>query len=503
MTEILNKWDILGSKQVNWKPHAKQEEIVSSDVRNRVVSAGRRFGKSDIGGHELLPEAFATFTQKNTLAELGKRREFWIVGPEYSDSEKEFRVIYNECRRLDMPFDRPGTYNNPETGLMHISLWGGTFQISAKSAKHPETLVGEGLNGVIMAEAAKLKERVWTKFIRPTLADYKGWALLSSTPEGKNWYYDLYQAGQDPKRTDWKSWRCPSWLNPYVYKRQTNTRHVRRLQEILGDPKRNEKYGDRTAKELIDAFSFAIDEEILSLMEDLTEEAFNQEIAALFTDFVGRVFKDFDEETHVGEFKFSRDPYWTTYGAVDYGFTNPNVWLLIQMGRWGEIRVIDELYEKNLTAQEFALAVKGRGLCPDNLVTFYPDPASPGDTRQMEQVLGKRASGGTGGELKNRIDAIRLALKVPNRFRHLPEGHVDRVPQLMFDRGCKMCIYEFGEYRYPERRGQATAELNSQEAPMKKDDHTPEALGRFFAGKLGTPDRRSGRTVVRSAKVRG
>lgn len=498
----LNKWDVLDSEQVSWKPHPKQEEIVGSSARNRVVSAGRRFGKSDIGGHELVPEAFVGFSQRHELAKAGKRREFWIVGPEYSDSEKEFRVVYNTLKRLEMPFDHPGTYYNSEMGNLHISLWDGTFQIHAKSAKHPETLVGEGLHGVILAEAAKLKERVWTKFIRPTLADFEGWALLTSTPEGKNWFYEQYQAGKDPKRTDWASWRCPSWLNPYVYKRKTSTRHVRVLQEMLVDPKRFQKYGDRNARELVDSMGFMIDPEILSLMEDLSEEAFNQEIGADFTEFVGRVFKEFDEEVHVGDFEFSRDPYWTTYAAVDYGFTNPNVWLLIQMGRWGEIRVIDEFYERNLTAQEFAQAVKDRGLCPDSLVTFYPDPASPGDTKQMEQILKVRASGGTGGELKNRLDAIRLALKVPKHLRHLPPDHPDRKPQIMWDRRCKMSIYENQEYRYPHRKDQA-ADLNSHENPMKKDDHTPEALGRFFAGKLGTPDRIGGRAKVRTAKVSG
>ena len=59
----------------------------------RVVSAGRRFGKSNLGGHELTAEAIFTKYVAEQYLEEGKRREFWIVGPEYTDSEKEFRVL--------------------------------------------------------------------------------------------------------------------------------------------------------------------------------------------------------------------------------------------------------------------------------------------------------------------------------------------------------------------------------------------------------------------------
>ncbi len=100
---------------------------------------------------------------------------------------------------------------------------------------------------------------------------------------------------------------------------------------------------------------------------------------------------------------------------------------------------------------------------------------------------------GTGGELKDRLDAIRKALKT-NRVdieeeARRTEAGVNELkvirPQLMISRKCKMCIYEFNEYRYPESRDQNSTK--SQELPMKKDDHTPEALGRFFKGFLGTP----------------
>lgn len=473
MTAVINKWDILSQPEIGWQPHPAQEEVVSSPARFRVVAAGRRFGKSDIGGHELIPEFFLAHTQKTELLERDKRREFWIVGPEYSDSEKEFRVIYNNLKRLGVEFDRPGTYYNAEAGELDLSCNQGTFQVHGKSAKYPGTLVGEGLSGVILAEAAKLKQVVWTKYIQPTLADFAGWALLTSTPEGRNWFYECWCDGQDPRNSDWASWRFPAWMNPFVYRKRTSARDVRKIQKLLRRP-------DYPAQDVL-AKLFQVDSEILSRLMSMTEETFNQEIAALFTEFVGRVFKAFDEEYHVRDLRYNTD--WKTFACVDYGYTNPNVWLLCQEGHWGEVNILDEFYMPGLTPYEFAVAVKERNLCPSGLTTFYPDPARPGDTRQLEQVLGVKhtPSADTGGAHKReRIDAIRKALKP--MLTHVAADHPDNRPWLLIDRKCVNTRREFDIYRYPERRN----ESNGPELPMDQDDHTPEALGRYYAAK-GTP----------------
>lgn len=461
-------------EKIGWDPHEGQRKVIQAIVRNKVVSAGRRFGKSEIGGHKLVQECLNTRLVKSHLEDIGKRREFWIVGPSYADSEKEFRVMWNRLDKMGLKpyFDKPGSYNNPQVGEMKLSMWGGKFIVMAKSERHPESLVGEGLSGVILAEAAKLKERTWNKLIRPTLADFGGWSLMTSTPEGKNWFYEMWQRGMDPTRPDWAGFRMPSWMNPYVYPMGASDDAIILLRRAMA------------AGEVIDLDLYrrvGVDPEIGELAADLTPESFNQEIAADFTEFVGRVFKGFDEELHVGDFSY--DPEWTTWAACDYGFTNPNVWLLIQVDPFGErIRVLDEIYEPGLTADEFARTIQAKGLAPGSLQAFYPDPASPGDTKTLERILRVRARGGTGGEIKYRVDAIRKALK--ERNTHLPEGHEDRVPTLMFDRKCVKTIQDMLNYRYPEKRTQTDS--NAPENPMKKDDHGPEALGRFFAGHFGT-----------------
>ncbi len=464
-------WEKLG-----YEPHTGQQKMHAAERTHRfcVVCAGRRTGKSTAGGHRLTKEAYKTALIKDSAwFDGGRRREFWIVGPEYSDSEKEFRVLWNDLTRREFVFDKPGSYYDPIGMNMHLSLFGGKFQVHAKSAKHPETLVGEGLSGVIMAEAAKLKPIVWTKYIRPTLADFRGWGLMTSTPEGKNWFYEAWMRGQMADDPNWWSLRMPSWTNDILFP--------------MG------RY----------------DPEILDMGKDMSEEKFKQEIGAEFTEFVGRVFKNFDEETHVKPLKLN--PAWRTYAAVDYGWTNPFVWLLLQVDTWDNVYVLGEYYHSHKMVDEAAREIQSAGLAPGNLLEFFPDPAGPEHTAMLEEVLRVRAtSRSTGGFLSERLDLIRRWLKADtfNPGEVVPEKDVIG-PKLWIDPSCVNTIREMNDYRYPENK---TEQVENKEQPMKKDDHAPEALGRFFKGfygdylphnkaKQSSHTRISGRP--RSSRVRG
>lgn len=442
-----------------YEPHDGQWKIHDSLARHRVADFGRRAGKSRAGGMELIPEALATYASLEYLRATGDRKWFWLVGPNYDDDEKEFRVFYDMCRRLGLPMDRPGTYNSPESGLMQVSLWDGMFMLECRSATHPESLDGEGLHGVVMVEAAKMKPSVWNKFIRPALADKRGWSLHTSTPEGKNHFYELWQKGQNPEEPAWESWKLPSWVNTHVFP------------------------GGRQ------------DPEILELERDMSPERFNQEIGAEFTDYVGRVFKAFDEEVHVRNLEF--DPKLPIYGACDYGWTNPFVWLMIQVDVWDNVKVLREYRvtqrDINDIGEDLSRIAWARAA-----TKFYPDPASPGDSAVLSSKLKVPFDGATGGPLKERLEAIRQALKVgPEHAK--PE---EQAPKLLIDRSCVGLIQEMNDYRYPDSKEES---LRAEpEEPLDKDNHGPEALGRFYRGYFGPPQKRNNgqRAKVRKSNLR-
>lgn len=457
---------------LRYAPNRAQAKVHASGARNRVNAAGRRTGKSTAAGHELVIGALEAYANQNVLDDLGIRHEEWIVGPNYTDSEKEFRVFYNDCRRVGMPFDKPGTYYTKQD--MTVSLWGGRFIVSAKSGAHPETLVGEGLHRVHMAEAAKMKESVWERFVRPMLADFEGESLWNSTPEGKNWFYDIWQAGLDTRRPDWQSWRHPSWVNRRVFRKRTTRAGVDQLLELI----------ESGAYDPIEHLpSLEVDPEIAAMAVDLTTAAFEQEVACSFVQMAGRVFKNWDQEVHVADLPYN--PSWPLYIATDYGYTHPNVALFIQRGPFGDVHVIAEYYRTHRTDQEFAEDVMNdhrlKFLVPQ-AKGLYPDPEDPSATRTLSERWKVPSVGGTGGLLKDRLEAIELALRVRNR--HLPYGHSERVPLLRVDRSCINMIREMDAYSWPEKRKDGKG-LPKKDHPKDEDNHCPEALGRWFAGHIG------------------
>ena len=110
----------------------------------------------------------------------------------------------------------------------------------------------------------------------------------------------------------------------------------------------------------------------------------------------------------------------------------------------------------------------------------------------LERKLRVRASPGTGGTIQHRIDRIRKALKLEFPDKQPGEGVPPNRPLLMFDRSCTRTAKVFLDYRYPDTP--ANADKNAPENPMKKDDHGPEALGRFYAGHFGTNEKHPSRT---------
>lgn len=425
-------------EETGYFPHPGQQNVHFNSTRHRVLCCGRRWGKTLIGGKECETQAFL----KNFL---GEPMRGWIVGPEYSDAEKEFRVVYDTFRKLGIDKISSKFLNNTENGSMHIKTrWG--FDLECRSARHPESLVGEGLDFVLLVEGGRHKRRVWGDYIRPALSDKRGWSLTSGVPEGaseNSLLYSLWQRGQDINKRPWWSVRAPSWTNPVVFP------------------------GGRQ------------DPEILEAEDDLTEDEFKRQYGAQFVERVGRVMAEWDDDIHLKDLEYNRR--WPLYAAVDFGYTNDWVWLWIQVDVFNNIYVIgEERYTLRDTEDIARHEFLNHPLLP-KLLDIYVDPASPDDANVLRRILKVNTKANTGGELKTRLALIRSALKP--RPEHLPDGHPDKKSQIQFDRSCQKLAWEMREgYRWPENKSDSIR--NDSEMPMDKNNHGPEALGRFFKGHM-------------------
>lgn len=212
------------------KLHPEQDKIARDRHRFKVVCCGRRWGKTLLGG----VLAFITAARRG--------RVMWVA-PTVKQANEGWAYLTWLARQT------PGC--RIHLAIQRISFSGGGFIEMRTEGGDPDNLRGAGLDGVVCDEAALLLSRSWSQVLRPALADKQGWALFISTPQHFNWFYKLFEQGQDPDDKDWVSWQQPSWNNPFL-----------------------------------------AESEIEDLRKEMTDEDFEQEIGASFTVVGGAILKE-------------------------------------------------------------------------------------------------------------------------------------------------------------------------------------------------------------------
>lgn len=182
--------------ELNWTLLPWQLNVWQDPARFKVIAAGRRCGKSN-------------FAIKRTLAaalNAPKGSAVLYIAPTLAQARQ---IAWDAL--LDQAGDlvKGSNINN-----LDITLVNG-IKIHIRSGENPDALRGMKLAFAVIDEAAFIKEDVWTKIIRPALSDLKGEAIFISTPDGRNWFYDMYQLGQGGDE-DWKSWHLTTWDNPTI-----------------------------------------------------------------------------------------------------------------------------------------------------------------------------------------------------------------------------------------------------------------------------------------------
>ena len=240
------------AKELDVQLHPAQLEIFNSTARFKVVSAGRRFGKSRLAAWILIIKALQS-----------ESKDVFYIGPTFQQAKD---IMWNMLKELLHDTDLiETTHENTAT----MKLVNGR-RISLKGSDRPDTLRGVGLAYVVLDEYASMKVEVWEQIIRPTLSDVKGGALFIGTPAGKNHFYDLFLEAE--KDEDWEAFQYTSTDNPLI------------------DPK-----------------------EVEVAKRTMSTQAFRQEFEASFVSFTGGIFKNewikYDEnEPEEGNFVIAVDP---------------------------------------------------------------------------------------------------------------------------------------------------------------------------------------------------
>lgn len=415
--------------------------MLASPARFFVADCGRRWGKSMAGPHKNLPRLLM---KKPTLG--------WIVAPTYDLGEKEFRVFWDILlNKMRVPYEKSKTYYSTRTKDFRITTaWGSSIEV--RSAEHPESLVGEGLDWVIMAEAAKLKLSHWEKFIRPTLADKRGSADFVSTPEGFNWFYEIWKQGQSDEYPQWDSIQSPTWHNTIMFP------------------------GGRQ------------DEEILEIEKTTpSPEVFDQEYGAKFTSFAGRIYSEFDEGYHVLD-KYEFNPGWPNYLAFDFGLRNVTACLNIQVDpRNDDVYVWKEYYKGGMNSFEHAKAL--RTLINWRVDRAYRDPSGSDQAGTIMGVWRDTKDYNNpwlrGVDLTPAPNDVEPGIQQVQKWLHLRDTPEGKKPKLYVAKGCRHVINEFNTYVWAEQGAKVAEYKDPEEKPRKKSDHAMDALRYFFTGHFG------------------
>ena len=349
----------------------------------------------------------------------------WIVGPDYGEAAREFSIVWDDLivkKQLPMAVKR----FNVDQGKMILKTpdsCGGSV-LEVKTERNPHSLEAEDVDAIIYAEAGQLKKSTYER-CQGRLRIGRAEQAAAFTPEGYNWAYEeLWEPAEDPDQPDWWGRRGPSWENPHV------------SQKWLKDMKTR-----------------------------LSPAMYEAKIEGRFRTHTGFVFADFDPEIHVASLEGIQRGRMLVAG-VDYGYTNPTVVLDVQWNEFDQLLVLGEYYQTQVTSQEHARVIKA---WEKPYKWMLDDPAN----RDAHEIWRKAGLP---------VRAVPCEVEAGNELiNELLKVREDDRPGIIFDTSCVNGRREMKKYRW----GPTRSDLNMKEAPVKADDHVPEALKRVVAWHCG------------------
>lgn len=184
--------------EIEWKRRLHdggQVEVFHDSRRFKVLACGTRWGKTRLCANAVIDKG------------LKRRMDIWWVAPTYELGERGLTALFNSG-----PRELFGKENKVKKVLPMIS--GTTIQF--KTAENPVSLLGKGIDFLIVDEAARIKDEIWFRYLRRTLIDHRGEAIFISTPRGKNWFYQLWLKGRDSFQDEYRSWKFSTFANPLL-----------------------------------------------------------------------------------------------------------------------------------------------------------------------------------------------------------------------------------------------------------------------------------------------
>jgi predicted phage terminase large subunit-like protein len=180
--------------------HEQQLEVFKDPSRFKVVSAGRRWGKTRLAIYNMLVNGLQIQSEANV----------YYIAPTFEQAK---RLVWDPLRRIAGYSDHGGLIEWHHENTATARLINGR-KIFVCGSDNPDALRGDAMGYAVLDEYASMKPFIWKEIVRPALMDARGGALFIGTPKGKNHFYELFKRAQ--VAPGWRAWQFKSRDNPFL-----------------------------------------------------------------------------------------------------------------------------------------------------------------------------------------------------------------------------------------------------------------------------------------------
>lgn len=160
-------------------------------LRYRHLAAGRRGGKTMSAAWETVYYALHPAAWWWDVRGEKKSDELliWVLVPKFASAGRPaVRNIEKVLKRVGLIAGKDYSYNKSD----RIFTFPNGTQIEIRTAEQPDMNVGEGIHILWIDESAKIKDKEAWDYVRACLSDYRGICYTTTTPEGRNWHWDVF-----------------------------------------------------------------------------------------------------------------------------------------------------------------------------------------------------------------------------------------------------------------------------------------------------------------------
>lgn len=428
--------------KIEYLPQEYQISYHDSGVRFKNILGGARSGKSYPTANE--------FFKKIVLDVQAHRHHttnlhYWQVSPDYNLNHKMYEMLFHGTPRnpriVPDCLVKNDRFKSAQKEVI-LKIGNVCVKVEFKSTERPEKLVAVAINGMWMDESARCKPEAWMGGVRERLSDYMGWGLFSTSPMGKNWYYEEIHRRGDP------------------------------IDELYDPQYANWKF-------LTKENSYIEPQEIEFARRQLPPKYFRREYEASLEEFFGQVYEEWHRESHMYPNQripdIDHDKFELIIVGVDWGF-RPNPGALIPIGKIGDKYFqFDEIVDTDVfvtSEDKHADTWVKRGQAirdkyKDKEVLFFADPSEPQNIQHFLDA---------GLECFPAINDVEPGIQLVAELLH-PYGG-SGLPRHFVHKRCKKTIKEHESYKRSDKG-----------VIIKKNDHTQDgkryALFTYIVKHLG------------------